>query len=284
MKLSRRFEGGWPTFAVSSYTNLGVNDNFMPYYRADPQYSIVANFNWTRGAHEIRFGTELYFTGMNQLQPEATANRYGAQGGFGFGTGPTQTVGGPSGNQFNSYATFLLGLATDAGKVLLTPEDGYTTRQKNYAVYIRDRWNVTSKLTLSYGVRWEYYPFPTRADRGLEWYDGSVNKMLVCGVGNVPNDCGVHVSKKLFAPRLGIAYRPTPTLVVRAGYGITYDPFSLQRPLRTNYPILLIQNLTAPTSLAWTTTLASGLRSEEHTSELQSPYVISYAVFCLKKK
>src|ERR1051325_11966177 len=25
-------------------------------------------------------------------------------------------------------------------------------------------------------------------------------------------------------------------------------------------------------------------RSEEHTSELQSPYVISYAVFCLKKK
>jgi carboxypeptidase family protein/TonB-dependent receptor-like protein len=256
---TRRFEGGWPTFAVSSYTNLGVNDNFMPYYRADPQYSIVANFNWTRGAHEIRFGTELYFTGMNQLQPEATANLYGAQGGFGFGTGPTQTVGGPSGNQFNSYATFLLGLATDAGKVLLTPEDGYTTRQKNYAVYIRDRWNVTSKLTLSYGVRWEYYPFPTRADRGLEWYDGSVNKMLVCGVGNVPNDCGVHVSKKLFAPRLGIAYRATPTLVVRAGYGITYDPFSLQRPLRTNYPILLIQNLTAPTSLAWTTTLASGL-------------------------
>src|SRR5216117_4425444 len=28
----------------------------------------------------------------------------------------------------------------------------------------------------------------------------------------------------------------------------------------------------------------SGLRSEEHTSELQSPFLISYAVFCLKKK
>src|ERR1051325_11751233 len=26
------------------------------------------------------------------------------------------------------------------------------------------------------------------------------------------------------------------------------------------------------------------MRSEEHTSELQSPYVISYAVFCLNKK
>ena len=29
---------------------------------------------------------------------------------------------------------------------------------------------------------------------------------------------------------------------------------------------------------------ASDRRSEEHTSELQSPSVISYAVFCLKKK
>src|SRR5262249_48883162 len=167
--------------------------------------------------------------------------------------------GGASGNMFNSYATFLLGLATDEGKVLLTPEDGYTTRQKNYALYVRDRWNVSSKLTLSYGVRWEYYPFPTRADRGLEWYDGAANKMLVCGVGTVPKDCGVHVSKKLFAPRFGVAYRATPTLVVRGGFGITYDPFSMQRPLRTNYPILLIQNITSPSSFLWAGKLADGL-------------------------
>jgi hypothetical protein len=139
--------------------------------------------------------------------------------------------------------------------------DEFTTRQHNYAFYIRDRWNATSKLTFSYGLRWEYYPFPTRADRGMEWYDGATNKMLVCGVGQVPNDCGVHVSKKLFAPRVGLAYRVTPTLVVRAGYGLTYDPFSLQRPLRTNYPVLLIQNLTANSSYGWATTLSQGLPS-----------------------
>src|SRR5258708_4240441 len=140
----------------------------------------------------------------------------------------------------------------------MASDNGFTTRQRNYALYVRDRWNVTPNLTLSYGVRWEYYPFPTRADRGLEWYDGAQNKMLVCGVGVVPKDCGVHVSPKLFAPRLGIAWRATNSLVIRAGYGITYDPFSLQRPFRTNYPVLLIQAITAD-SFQSTGKLSDGL-------------------------
>jgi hypothetical protein len=255
---TRRFEGGWPQFNVDSYTSLGVPNAFQPYYRRDPQVSYVANFNWTRGSHEIRFGGELYYTGMNHLQPEATGATFGAQGGFQFGSGPTQTVGGPAGNQFNSYATFLLGLPTTIGKITQVPDE-YNTRQSNYAFYIRDRWNATPKLTLSYGVRWEYYPFPTRADRGLEWYDGAINKMLICGVGQIPENCGVSVSKKLFAPRFGIAYRATNSLVMRAGYGITYDPFSLQRPLRTNYPVLLIQNITSPTSFAWAGRIEQGI-------------------------
>jgi hypothetical protein len=140
----------------------------------------------------------------------------------------------------------------------MASDDGFTTRQHNYALYVRDRWNVTPSLTLSYGVRWEYYPFPTRDDRGMEWYDGAQNKMLVCGVGVAPKDCGVSTSKKLFAPRLGVAWRATSSLVVRAGYGLTYDPFSLQRPFRTNYPVLLIQAITAD-SLQATGKLSDGL-------------------------
>ncbi len=259
---TRRFEGGWPQFNISNYTILGVSNNFQPYYRRDPQYSYVANFTLTKPSHEVRFGTELYYTGMNQLQPEATGALYGAQGGFGFGSGPTQTrLGGSTSNtganQYNSYSTFLLGLATNMGRIHQVPDE-YNTRQSNYALFIRDRWTVNPKLTLSYGVRWEYSPFPTRADRGLEWYDGAANKMYVCGFGSVPTDCGVSVSKRLFAPRVGIAYRPTNSFVIRAGYGITYDPFSLQRPLRTNYPILLIQNITS-SGLEWAGNLSSGI-------------------------
>jgi hypothetical protein len=253
----RRFEGGWPRFSISSYTNLGITNAFQPYYRRDPQYQYVANFNWTKGSHEIRFGFDLYYNGMNHLQPEATGATHGAQGGFTFGGGPTQSRQGPTGNQFNSYATFLLGLPTTIGKITQVPDE-YNTRQWNHSYYIRDRWNATPKLTLSYGVRWEYFPFPRRADRGLEWYDGATNKMYICGVGQVPSDCGVSVSKRLFAPRVGIAYRATNSFVVRAGYGITYDPFSLQRPLRTNYPVLLIQNIEAD-SFRWAGLLSEGI-------------------------
>ncbi|MBM3811412.1 MAG: hypothetical protein FJW20_07220 [Acidimicrobiia bacterium] len=255
---TRPFEGGWPAFAVSSYTQLGVPNAFQPYYRSDPQHQYVANLNWTKGTHEVRFGTDIYFTGMNHQQPEATGASHGAQGGFTFGTGPTALAGGTAGNQFNSYATFLLGLPTNVGKITQIP-DRYYTEQTNMAFYIRDRWNVSRKLTLSYGLRWEYYPFPTRNDRGLEWYNPNTNKMHICGVGQVPTDCGVGISKTNFAPRFGFAYRPTETFVIRAGYGITYDPFSLQRPLRTNYPLLLIQNIPAPNSFSWVSPIAQGI-------------------------
>lgn len=255
---TRRFEGGWPQFNVSGFTDLGIPNAFMPYRRSDPQYQYVANFNWTKQTHEIRFGMDLYRTGMNHLQPEATGAFYGASGGFGFGGGPTQIKGGPSGNNFNSYATFLLGLPTNRGKITLVPNE-YNTRSFQYSFYARDRWNVSRKLTLSYGLRWEYFPFPERANRGLERYDPNTNKMLVCGVGVVPRDCGVSESKKKFAPRVGFAYRATDTFVIRAGYGITNDPFSLARPFRTNYPILIIQNIDSENSFQNTGNIATGI-------------------------
>jgi hypothetical protein len=45
----------------------------------------------------------------------------------------------------------------------------------------------------------------------------------VCGAGGIPSNCGVSVSKKLFAPNFGIAYRPFEKLVIRAGYSLSPD-------------------------------------------------------------
>ena len=215
----RRFEGGWPRFTITDFANMGVQDNFMPYYRTDPQWVYVANANWTKGKHNIRFGMDWAHQQMNHTQPEFPGAEHGAQGGFTFGGGPTQIQGGPGGNRYNNVATFLLGYHTVAGRILQVP-DVYTTRVWQYSYYIRDQWQVTPKLTFTFGTRYERFPYPYREDRGVERYDFENNKMLVCGVGVVPKDCGVEQSNSLFAPRVGLAYRPTDKMVIRAGYGL----------------------------------------------------------------
>jgi len=55
----------------------------------------------------------------------------------------------------------------------------------------------------------------------------------------VPRNAGITVSKKLFAPRVGFAYRVGDKNVVRGGYGITFDPIPFGRPLRGLYPATL---------------------------------------------
>ena len=256
---TRRFEGGWPTFAVDSYTNIGTNDNYMPYYRRDPQYQYVSNFNWTHGRHNVRFGFDLYRQHLNQNQAEFVGGTFfGAQGGFNFGGGPTQLRGGASGNQFNSYASFLLGLTTLYGRTYQAPDE-YHLRAWLYSFYVRDRWNVTPKLTLDYGMRWEYFPVPSRTDRGIERYDTDTNKVLVCGAGSVPKDCGIEISKRRFAPRVGLAYRITNSWVFRAGYGITNDPFIGTELLRAEFPVLTPLVIDVPNSFQPAGKLDSGI-------------------------
>src|SRR5439155_12012793 len=268
---TRKFESGWPEFQVnlgtSDFAAAGNASSIMPYYRHDPQYQHVVNFNWTHGRQNVRFGADIYRQGLNQTQAEwiGGGTFYGSQGGFDFGRNITSLCKDPpvcgsssSTSRANSYASFLLGLPDQASKSLQFPDE-YHIRSMLYSAYIRDRWNITPKLTLNYGTRWEYFPYPTRADRGLERYDPTINKVLICGVGSVPGDCGVEISKKRFSPRLGIAWRATNTFVVRAGYGLTNDPYEGLELLRNNYPIMDPYGLQTPNAFTPATTLANGI-------------------------
>jgi hypothetical protein len=257
---TRFFEGGWPRFQVDNFEPIGVPNAFMPFLQNDPQFQYVANANWTKGNHSVRFGLDFYQQQINQTQPEFPGANHGAQGGFRFGQGQTR-LGGSSpslANEYNSWASFFLGATSNAGKIHMVPDE-FTTRTWLYSTYLRDQWQVNSKLTLNYGIRWEYFPIPTRADRGMETYDFETNEMLVCGVGVVPKDCGVEVSKGNFAPRFGLAYRVSDTFVIRSGYGITNDPYNLARPLRTNHPLLVALNINAPNGFEPATQLQDGI-------------------------
>lgn len=98
---------------------------------------------------------------------------------------------------------------------------------------MQDKWQASRKLTLSYGLRWDYYAVPTG---GTQRYNSVDNTISLCGEGSVPSGCGTHFSKRLFAPRLGIAYRPSEGLVIRAGYGISWDPFFISQQMLEVYP------------------------------------------------
>jgi hypothetical protein len=251
------WDGGMPWFDFDGYHDFGTTEDFMPYYRADDQYQWVANMNWSKGRHNVRFGSDIYYQALNHIQPEIPDDSFGSRGGFEFNSGPTN-LQGRSGNNFQSWASFILGLPTDVGRLKLI-EAPYKTRLWMYSFYIRDQWQFNDKMTLSYGTRWEYFPVPTRGDRGLERYNLETNMMEIGGIGSVPKDLGVEVSKTMFAPRLGLTYRITDDMVLRGGFGITNDPYSLAREMRTNHPVLLNLLEEAPNSFRWVRPIEQGI-------------------------
>jgi len=271
------FAGGLGRMPLDGFSLLG-NDNNSPFFGRDYQYQYVVNGNWTKGAHDIRFGSDIYQLHLNQGVANATGAVGGPAGGFLFRNATTTLNGGPAANDFNTIGAFLLGLPREAGRnVLSVPE--YKVRAPFYSLYIRDRWQINPRLTLSYGTRWEYYPMPYRPDRGLERYDFNTDESILCGLGSTPRGCGLHQSKRLFAPRVGLAWRVSSSLVARAGYGITYDPFSLARDLRANYPVQFVQNLAFDTARSWSTTLDQGLPPSPVVAEKERLPLPSTAAF-----
>ena len=249
------FYGGMPRMRFDAgFGNLGYRAT-SPFIGHDYLHQIVANGNWTKGRHEVRFGTDTFLTHINQ----EVANFPGGDapaGGFRFRSNTTSRPGTRV-NDYNAIASFMLGLPRESARNFLNGKN-LQTRSSQYSAYIRDRWQVRPNLTLSYGTRWEYFPFPVRPTRGLERFDIDENIMLVCGIGSVPKNCGLPQSKTQFAPRVGVAWRATNTFVVRFGYGLTYDPFNLGRDLRGNLPTQFSQRLPAPNSRSYSTTLWDG--------------------------
>lgn len=259
---TRRFESGWPGFGIGGFTAFGSTENYMPYFRNDPQFQYVANASWLKGSHSVRFGMDIYHLQLNHTQPEFPGAAGGAAGRFNFGQGPTQlrlpNGNVAAGNLYNSMGTYLMGLVDGGGRILQVPEV-YRTKTTMYSFYIRDQWQVSRKLTASYGTRIEMFPMPWReGGRGMERYDFNTNEMIVCGVGGNPRDCGTDVGGPFFSPRVGLAYRLNDKTVIRSGFGVNWDPWNLARPLRTNYPILAPFNF-APAALNWATTLSEGI-------------------------
>ena len=249
-----RLQGGYPRFNISGFSALGNPNVSNPFLFRDNQYVAVGNVGWFRGAHSFRFGAEYAYYTINHFQPQAA---FGPRGGFNFTGGLSALNGGAAPNLYNGFADFLLGQANGMGKDVQNINPA-AVRMPSYGFYARDQWQVNRKLTLNYGMRYEYYPFATRDHRGGERYDAELNRVLIGGLGSTPRDTGVDVGWGQIAPRLGIAYRATEKTVVRLGYGISIDPNSF-RSMRDAYPATISSQFSGTTSFIAAGNLRTGI-------------------------
>jgi hypothetical protein len=258
-------QNGMPYMAVAGFAALGLSNSFQPQRLSDPEYNFNGNLNWSKGSHTIRTGVSGDFLNVNELQEQSSSlGALKSPAEFQFQQGTTQLLGGPSGNDFNAFASLLLGLPQESGRVYQIP-DRYFVRDRSFGIYISDTWQVTRKLTASYGLRWDYFPFPTRGGTGLEVYNPSSATMSICGIGSVPTDCGITKDKQHFNPRIGLAYRVTGSTVIRAGYSKATDPTYFLSSLTAgdmNFPYNISDIILPPNSLSYALTLRQGLPPE----------------------
>jgi hypothetical protein len=235
----------------------GSTDSWNPYTRFDPTWTVAANATKLVGAHSFNGGVAIDHQAMNHWQPEFGGT--GPRGRLEFSGNLSGLRSGPqSPNFYNQYATFLLGLTSEARKAIQWEE--MSTREWRYGFYFGDRWQAHRDITLDLGVRYEYFPLVTRAaGRGVERLDTNTMQVLRGGVGDVPRDVGLRTRKTDFEPRVGIAWRVNTLTVLRTGYGLTYNPLPFARPLRGAYPLTIHNTYVSLNSWQPYGTLARGI-------------------------
>lgn len=241
---------GIPGFQITGIANIGNTSTGSPFQFRDNQYTSNINVTKIKGAHTIRMGFEYDKFALNHFQPQG--GTFGtARGTFGFDGTLTALKGGAAPNTApagaalpnspaNSWAQFLLGYPSHVGKITQFTNP-IALRFSTWSAYVQDAWQVSSKLTLNYGLRWEYYPIYSHDHFGAVRFDPVTDYIYIGGEGGVPWDAGATASKKGFAPRLGTAYRLDTKTVIRSGFGITVDPDNM-RNQRNQYPAIVNQD------------------------------------------
>jgi hypothetical protein len=238
---------GQPAFTFNTFAPLGNTAASNPFEFRDNQILGNANLTWVKGRHQFRVGFEDDHTGINHFQPQGTATPRGSFGFTGVSTElPTDL---PKTTQIQSYADFLLGLPFTTGKTIQV-EDPNSLRWSQFGMYVRDQFQVSPTLTLTYGVRYEIYPMAySDHGKGTRVLNLATMNVLIGGYGTTPVNAGVQTGHGFILPRLGLAWRPDSKTVVRGGFGLSADSNNW-RFMRNDYPVVVNSSNTGLTSFA----------------------------------
>ncbi len=198
--------------AVAGLTNVGslisLSSSFngigAPY--TGQTYSYIDNFSIQKGNHNMKFGVEIRPLALYNNQIGGTTYTYNSIGAFQSNTP----------NQIQFY-----GDLSD-----LSPFTGLSgnaqVKQAYYIGYGEDEWHIKPNLTLSYGLRYEYYSPLHEVRNKVVVFDMTANNIF-------PNYTGdwYASSKANFGPRVGLTYSPAFSngqTVFRVGGGVFYGP------------------------------------------------------------
>jgi Carboxypeptidase regulatory-like domain len=187
-----------------------------------------ASLTWVKNNHTFKAGAEMRLEGFIGI---ITTNSTGFFSFSGNQTGLPSTNGQNLGGGtvgFN-YASFLLG---SVNTLSITQPPNFRLAKQQWGFFLQDTWKVTRKLTLDYGLRYDYSGyFKEQYGRLLNFSAGVPNPSAGGRLGAVifegtgPNRCSCNFANNYplaLGPRIGVAYQINGKTVLRAGFGIVY--------------------------------------------------------------
>ena len=271
INLGTYFTGGAPGFVPdnvpggSGGTNgsvygdgLNVNRCNCPLTEREDQGQIVNNWTFIKGNHTFKVGADLRYA--RNLRIPSDNDRAGQ---LNFSAANTSDPNNAAAAGGLGFATMFLGNVTKFNRYVSTSTNAKEFQKRTF-FYGQDTWRVTKSLTLNLGLRWElYFPEAVNAKGNGSLLDLSDGYLHVAGVGGVPSDMGWKVDKrKMFAPRLGLAYQIDDKTVIRAGYGRSFDigvfGSIFGHVVTQNLPVLSNQQVNAETATGYAFTLDVG--------------------------
>ena len=213
-----------PTINMSNFYTMGCQ-----YLDKDhrPLFDVNDQVTWVRGKHTLKFGGERRVLELNCIF------QTNVSGTFSFASSETGLLGLNTASG-NPVASFLLGQVDSAQSGFYTAPADYA-RQNATNLYLGDTWKATSKLSLDYGLRWDYWTAQADKYNHLSFFDpvgvnpGAGNRLgslAFAGSGYGSESFGRRYPEENWyrgvSPRVGLAYALSRKTVVRTGYGIFY--------------------------------------------------------------
>ena len=239
------------TIGVNTAGSNGIGEGLnisrcnCPLLEKEQGYQFVNNWTKLKGNHQYKFGVDLRHA--TNLRVPSDANRTGILSFNHLGTSDNNNGG-------LDLATFLFGEVTSFNRYVgSATEPSAMEIQNRYFVYAQDTWRATQKLTINYGLRWEFYTPEHVNGKGNGGFAVLPEGVIrVAGYGDISDNGNTKNDWRQFAPRLGIAYEVNPKTVVRMGYGRSYDVgvfgSLFGHTVTQNLPVLANQNINSPTN------------------------------------